>query len=66
MKKHADTLAQIKSEDLAKTADQIRNDLMVLKKGIRMGDVQNFNQLSAKRKELARVFTRMNQERKAK
>lgn len=65
MKKHADNLAKIKSEDLAKSVVEIRNDLMALKKGIRMGDVQNYNQLSAKRKELARVMTRMNQERKA-
>ena len=66
MKKHADSLAKVKSEDLQKTADDLRADLVSLKKGIRMGDVQNYKQFAIKRRELARVMTRMSSERKEK
>lgn len=66
MKKHAEALAKIKPEDLHKTADQLRTDIIALKKGVRMGDVQNYKQFKVKRKELARVLTRAAQERKEK
>lgn len=65
MKKHTDALATIKSEDLEKTLETLRTDIMTLQKGVRMGDVQNYMQLKLKRKELARVMTRINIERKA-
>lgn len=66
MKKHADALSKVKSEDLMKTAETLRADLIALKKGVRMGDVQNYKQFGTKRKELARVMTRVNKERKEK
>lgn len=66
MKKHAVALASLSSENLTQAANTLRSDIAALHKGIRMGDVQNYKQLAAKRKELARVLTRANQERKAK
>ena len=66
MKKHAEALAKIKSDDLVKTTSDLTTEIITLKKGVRMGDVQNYKQLRAKRKDLARVKTRINAERKAK
>ena len=66
MKKHAEALAKIKSDDLVKTTSDLTTEIITLKKGVRMGDVQNYKQLRAKRKDLARVMTRINAERKAK
>lgn len=66
MKKHAEALAKIKSEDLVKATSELTTEIITLKKGVRMGDVQNYKQLRAKRKDLARFMTRINIERKAK
>lgn len=62
MKKHIEALAKIASADLLKTAETTRKDISDLQRGIRMGDVQNYKVLALKKKELARVLTRISSE----
>lgn len=66
MKKHAETLAKINSADLLKSAENLRKDISDLKRGIRAGDVQNYKVMSAKKKELARILTRISSEERNK
>ena len=58
MKKHADTLSAIKSEELAKYISDLRKDISDLTRGVRMGDVQNYKLINGKKKALARALTR--------
>lgn len=60
MKKHTEKLANIPASELAKTATALRTEIADLKRGIRMGEVQNYKVIPAKKRELARVLTRMN------
>jgi ribosomal protein L29 len=62
MKKHAEALAQVKSEDIATTITTLRADISALSRGIQLGDVQNYKVLGAKKKELARLLTRKSKE----
>lgn len=58
MKKHAEALAAIKSEDLVKNATALREEIASLRKGVRLGEVQNYKMIGKKRRELARVLSR--------
>lgn len=66
MKKFADALAKIESVDLKKAAETLRKDISDLKRGIRGGEVQNYNVYAVKKKELARVLTRIASEERTK
>ena len=48
------------SAELTVKAAEIREEAVVLKRGTKMGDVQNVHAYSAKRRELARVLTAQN------
>lgn len=62
MKKHAEALAAVKSEDIVTTVAKLRTDIADLSRGIHLGDVQNYKVLGAKKKELARLLTRKTKE----
>ena len=49
-----------------KSGKEFRKDISDLKRGIRMGDVQNYKVLAVKKKELARVLTRKSSEERTK
>lgn len=66
MKKHAETLAKIKSEDLKTTAPMLQKEVTELRLGVKLGNVQNYKMISLKKKELARVLGRLNQEERNK
>ena len=66
MKKHAESLAKVASTDLVKKAGELRQDVSDLKRGIRAGDVQNYKMLGNKKKELARVLSRISREERTK
>jgi len=64
MKKHSEAVAKIASAELKAKSEEIRKDLADLTRGVRMGDVQNYKLINLKKKELARVLTRMASEDK--
>lgn len=66
MKRYTESLEKVDSAKLADHAIAIKKELAELKKGMRMGDVQNYKLYALKRKELARVYTRMSAENKGK
>jgi ribosomal protein L29 len=66
MKKFADALAKIESADLNKAVLTLRTDISDLVRGIRGGNVQNYKILAVKKKELARVLTRISSEERTK
>ena len=66
MKKHAETLAKIKSEDLKAAAPVLQKEVTELRLGVKLGNVQNYKMISLKKKELARVLGRLNQEERNK
>ncbi len=53
-------------KELLKTIEEIRADLVVIKRATKMGDVQNVRAYNARRKELARALTVRNQVREVK
>lgn len=66
MKKHVDNLAKTVSADLSVKATEIRKEITDLVRGVRIGDVQNYKMINVKKKELARVLTRVAREDKEK
>jgi ribosomal protein L29 len=64
MKKHAKAISAIAAKDLPEKAQSLTRDLIVLRRGVKMGDVQNYSQLKLKRRERARLLTRIRAERK--
>ena len=66
MKKFAEALAKIESTDLQKAAEALRKDISDLHRGIRSGEVQNYKVFAVKKKELARVLTRISSEERTK
>lgn len=55
----------LSSADLAKKATELREEAIVLKRGTRVGDVQNVRAYIQKRRELARVLTAQNAHKQA-
>jgi ribosomal protein L29 len=64
MKKHAEALAKITSENITTTVESLRKEIADLTRGTRLGDVQNYKMIAVKKKELARLLTRKNKEAK--
>lgn len=64
MKKHSEALAKVTSADLSNHIEGLRKDISDLTRGVRMGDVQNYNMIQVKKKELARALTRKASEAK--
>jgi ribosomal protein L29 len=64
MKKHAKAISAIAAKDLPEKAQSLTRDLIALRRGVKMGDVQNYSQLKLKRRERARLLTRIRAERK--
>lgn len=60
MKKYIEKLAKMTKADLDKRSAELRTEIIDLKKGIKIGDVQNTQATKARRKELARVLTLLN------
>ncbi len=57
MKKYTEKYAKMNHADLAKRASELRIEIIEMKRGVKLGDVQN-NQIAKKnRKDLARVLT---------
>ena len=53
-------------KDLLKAIEELRSDLVVLKRATKMGDVQNVRAYNVRRKEYARALTVRNQVREVK
>lgn len=63
MKKHTEALAKITSEKLDEYIASLRKDINDLKRGVRMGDVQNYKMITIKKRDLARALSRQAQEK---
>ncbi len=60
MKKHMDEISKLKSaSELVKKSSELMSEMIVLKKGIRMGDVQNYKKYAQLKRQRARVLTAM-------
>lgn len=60
MKKYMDSLLKIDSSKLNDHAMKLRNDISDIKKGIKIGDIQNPKTLMLKKRELSRALTLIN------
>lgn len=60
MKKYIEKLAKMNKSDLEKRSAELRTEIIDLKKGVKIGDVQNTQATKARKKELARVLTLLN------
>jgi ribosomal protein L29 len=66
MKKLSEALTKIKSEDSAKEAMTTRSNITELKLGVKLGNTQNYKLIGAKKKTLARILGRINEEERNK
>ena len=66
MKKFSEALAKIESADLVKASETLRKEISELKRNIHGGNVQNYKVFAVKKKELARVLTRISTEERMK
>lgn len=57
MKKYTEKFAKMNHADLAKKASELRSEIVDMKKGVKLGDVQNTQIAKKNRKDLARVLT---------
>lgn len=61
MKKYTDSLRKLDSTKLQEHATKLKSDIVDIKKGIKVGDIQNPKTLMLKKRELARTLTLLNQ-----
>jgi ribosomal protein L29 len=66
MKKSSSALAKIQSTDLAKEVVSTRASINELKLGVKLGNTQNYKLIGAKKKSLARIMGRINEEERNK
>lgn len=57
MKKHMQALQKMKQDELVKKAAELRTEIADVRRGIKMGDVQNTQVAKQRRRELARIHT---------
>lgn len=57
MKKYTEKFTKMNHADLAKKASELRADIIEMKRGVKLGDVQNTQIAKKNRKDLARVLT---------
>lgn len=57
MKKYTEIFTKMSHADLAKKASELRADIIEMKRGVKLGDVQNTQIAKKNRKDLARVLT---------
>lgn len=60
MKKYMDNLLKLDAAKLKDHAAQLKTDISDIKKGIKVGDIQNPKTLLLKKRELARTLTLIN------
>lgn len=57
MKKYTEKFTKMTHADLKKKAEELRKDIIEMKRGVKLGDAQNTQMAKKNRKDLARVLT---------